>query len=211
MPEGGAPKRRADGSVDFDDVQFQAALKGAVAGDEDSFAELYRAFQPMLRRVLSGLVGPDDAADIGSTVWLEVLRNLAAFAGDTSGFRAWICTIARHRTIDLRRARDRHPETPAPVEDIDLLLPEVSDPADAAATASSTGDAIDLIRRLPADQAEVVLLRVVADLDVDTVARIVGKRPGHVRVLSHRGLRRLADLTEPATELQDDENEPTPA
>jgi RNA polymerase sigma-70 factor (ECF subfamily) len=47
---------------------------------------------------------------------------------------------------------------------------------------------------LPADQAEVVLLRVVGGFDVAEVAVLVGRRPGHVRVLQHRGLRRLAQL-----------------
>jgi RNA polymerase sigma-70 factor (ECF subfamily) len=36
---------------------------------------------------------------------------------------------------------------------------------------------------------------VVAGLDVAKVAQIVGKRPGTVRVLSHRGLRRLVELS----------------
>ena len=45
---------------------------------------------------------------------------------------------------------------------------------------------------LPADQAEAIVLRVVAGLDVQRVADIMGKRPGTVRVLTHRGLRRLA-------------------
>jgi RNA polymerase sigma-70 factor (ECF subfamily) len=36
-------------------------------------------------------------------------------------------------------------------------------------------------------------LRVIADLDVHETARVVGKKPGAVRVLAHRGLRRLAD------------------
>jgi RNA polymerase sigma-70 factor (ECF subfamily) len=45
---------------------------------------------------------------------------------------------------------------------------------------------------LPADQAEAIVLRVVAGLAVDRVAEIMGKRPGAVRVLTHRGLRRLA-------------------
>jgi RNA polymerase sigma-70 factor (ECF subfamily) len=35
-------------------------------------------------------------------------------------------------------------------------------------------------------------LRVVAGLDVDQVAEILGKRPGTVRVLQHKALRRLA-------------------
>jgi RNA polymerase sigma-70 factor (ECF subfamily) len=34
---------------------------------------------------------------------------------------------------------------------------------------------------------------VVAGLDVDRVAAIMDKRPGTVRVLTHRGLRRLAE------------------
>jgi RNA polymerase sigma-70 factor (ECF subfamily) len=37
------------------------------------------------------------------------------------------------------------------------------------------------------------VLRVVAGLEVQRVAEIMGKRPGTVRVLTHRGLRRLAE------------------
>ena len=39
-----------------------------------------------------------------------------------------------------------------------------------------------------------ILLRVVAGLDTDTVARLVGRSPGAVRVAAHRGLRRLAQI-----------------
>ena len=46
---------------------------------------------------------------------------------------------------------------------------------------------------LPADQAEAIVLRVVAGLEVQRVAELMGKRPGTVRVLTHRGLRRLAE------------------
>ena len=42
-------------------------------------------------------------------------------------------------------------------------------------------------------QAEVVFLRVLAGLDVDDVAAILGKTPGAVRVLQHRALQRLRE------------------
>jgi RNA polymerase sigma-70 factor (ECF subfamily) len=45
---------------------------------------------------------------------------------------------------------------------------------------------------LPAEQAEIVLLRIVGGFSVDEVARVVGRPPGTVRVLQHRALRRLA-------------------
>ena len=48
-----------------------------------------------------------------------------------------------------------------------------------------------MIGQLPPDQAEAVMLRIVAGLDVGSVAKIMRRSPGSVRVLSHRGLRRL--------------------
>ena len=53
---------------------------------------------------------------------------------------------------------------------------------------------MDLIKRLPKEYAEIILLRVVADLEVNEVAEIVGKRPGNVRVLTHRGLKQLSEM-----------------
>ena len=49
-----------------------------------------------------------------------------------------------------------------------------------------------MIATLPAGQAEAIVLRVVAGLEVKQVAEIMDKRPNTVRVLTHRGLRRLA-------------------
>ena len=55
-----------------------------------------------------------------------------------------------------------------------------------------------LIASLPRDQAEIIMLRVVAGLDARDVARIMGKSSGAVRVAAHRGLRRLAGQVERA-------------
>ena len=60
-----------------------------------------------------------------------------------------------------------------------------------------------MIATLPPAQGEVLLLRVVADLPVDEVARIVGKRPTAVRALQHRaivGLARRAAVDESVKE-----------
>jgi RNA polymerase sigma-70 factor (ECF subfamily) len=57
----------------------------------------------------------------------------------------------------------------------------------------STRAALGLVATLPRDQAEAITLRVVAWLDVSQVAELMGKRLGTVRVLTHRGLRRLAE------------------
>lgn len=177
--------------------EFQRLLTGAEAGDESSFATLWRAFNPGLVRFLGGLAGRDDAADVASTVWLEVVQGLGRFEGDETGFRAWMFTIARRRLIDLRRAESRRPHRSMDHDEADRRVGPAADPSSLSEAASATDDAVALIGSLPPDQAEVLLLRVVADLDVATVAKMIGKRPGTVRVLAHRGLRRLAEILEP--------------
>ena len=44
---------------------------------------------------------------------------------------------------------------------------------------------------LPTDQRSVVLLRIIGDLTIEEIARAVDKRPGAVKALQRRGLRRL--------------------
>jgi RNA polymerase sigma-70 factor, ECF subfamily len=171
---------------------LERAIEAAAGGDEQAFAAIWRALQPALLRYLR-VVASRQAEDLASETWLEVVRGLPSFKGDEAGFRSWVFTIARHRAIDWRRRQARRPVELVTPE----LLPELGapdDPAAAALEALSTEAALAMIGRLPTDQAEVVLLRAVAGLDVAQVAGVVGKRPGTVRVLAHRGLRRLATL-----------------
>jgi RNA polymerase sigma-70 factor (ECF subfamily) len=91
----------------------------------------------------------------------------------------------------MRRYHARRPVwLTADTEDLDR--PGADDTATAALDNLSTEAAVALIATLPRAQAEVIALRFIAGLDVGQVARIVGKRPGAVRVAAHRGLRALA-------------------
>ena len=184
------PPPDGDGTPD----PLDAALVAALAGDEDAFRVLYRGVQPGLVRYLRHLVGAD-ADDVASETWLQVCRDLPRFSGNLQGFRAWYAAIGRNRAIDHVRRRHRRPET---VQD-DGWLTDVPDPDDTAVLAfdaMATTEALALIAKLPHDQAEAVLLRVVAGLDAASAAKVLGKRPGAVRTAAHRGLRRLAEMME---------------
>jgi RNA polymerase sigma-70 factor (ECF subfamily) len=174
-----------------DTADLAAALPEAQHGDEDAFRVLYRSVQPALLRYLRVLVG-EDAEDVASEAWLQIARDLASFRGDVDGFRGWATTIARHRAMDHLRRQRRRPIVAGPVEDLaDRSGPEET--AESAVDAVATDAALALIGRLPRDQAEAVLLRVVVGLDVKAAARVLGKRPGAVRTAAYRGLRKLAE------------------
>jgi RNA polymerase sigma-70 factor, ECF subfamily len=173
---------------------FAAVLRAAQEGSEEAFSQLWRDANPALLRYLR-VVAPEYAEDVAAETWVHVVRGLARFRGDEPAWRAWLFTTARRRAIDDGRRRSRRPEAPLNLNDVPVaLFPSAVDTADVVLEHLSTQSALKLLAGLPRLQAEVILLRVVAGLDTDTVAKLVGRNPGAVRVAAHRGLRRLAQI-----------------
>ena len=152
---------------------------------------VWRALHPPLLRYLT-VRGDEAPEDIASETWMHVVRGLAGFTGDAAAFRAWLFTIARHRAIDQARARSRRPVV-AMGEPAALPARELEPSAEEQVVEKdATTRALELVATLPPAQAEMVMLRVVAGLDVVDVATLVDKRPGAVRVAVHRALQTLA-------------------
>lgn len=171
---------------------FAEILAAAQDGDDLKFAVLWRDANPALLRYLR-VLAPENAEDIAAETWVHVIRGLPRFVGDEAAWRAWLFTTARRRLIDLARQRKRHPAEP--LEDLSAAdMPRTPDAAQIALENIATESAIALLSQLPSQQADVILLRVVAGLDTEVVAEMLGKSPGNVRVMAHRGLRKLEDL-----------------
>ena len=171
---------------------FQTVLAAAQGGDERAFAALWQDANPALLRYLR-VVAPGAAEDVAADSWVQVVRGLAGFRGDESAWRAWLFTTARRRVIDDARYRARRPVSP--VAELPLAVTPLSpDTADVVLDRLATSAAVALVAELPRLQAEVILLRVLAGLDNEATAQLLGRSPGAVRVAAHRGLRRLAQL-----------------
>jgi RNA polymerase sigma-70 factor (ECF subfamily) len=170
------------------DDRYPGVLAGAAAGDEAAFSELYHDLHPPLLRYLRTLHW-ELAEDAASEAWIEVARGVAAFQGPEPALRSWVFAIARRKLIDRIRYEARRPS--ASWEDVEDDGPTERDIADAVTDGDQTLQAVALVRTLPPDQAEAVLLRVMVGMEHAEIAAVMGKTPGAVRVLVHRGLRRL--------------------
>ena len=179
------------------DGDFPEVLRLAACGDAAAFARLWRETHPPLLRYLWVSVG-DAAEDVAADVWLDVARRIRSFHGGEQEFRGWLFTMARRKMIDRHRYEARRPVSPT--ADGELLdRPAADDTVAAALEYISTETALALIATLPPDQAEIIVLRVVVGLDANSVAQVVGKSPGAVRVAAHRGLRTLRERLSDAT------------
>src|SRR3984893_3122333 len=171
---------------------FARVLADAQGGSEDQFAVLWRDTNPALLRYLR-VLAPENAEDIAAETWVNVIRGLPRFIGDEAAWRAWLFTTARRRLIDQARLPKRHPAEP--LDGVSAAeMPRTPDAAQIAMENLATESAIALLSQLPPPQAEVIMLRVVAGLDTDAVAELLGKTPGNIRVMAHRGLKKLEDL-----------------
>ena len=150
---------------------------------------LYRELQPALLRHLRGAHAAS-AEDIAGEVWTEVAAWFPRFVGGDDAFRAWVFTLARRRLIDTYRRAGRRPTERLIGDMCEVAADRPED--ETVARLSFEATIVRLRRLLPADQADVLLLRVVRGLTVQEVATLTAKTPVNVRVLQHRALHRLA-------------------
>jgi RNA polymerase sigma-70 factor (ECF subfamily) len=185
-PDGTAGPHGPDVTSDLD-----TALEAARRADPWAITCLFRAFQPQLLRYLR-YRAPEVADDLASETWLATAKSLVGFKGGPREFRAWLFAIARRRLIDHYRATGRRPS-------IESLEPDVhgdavADVAELVIDELGAEEALTvLLRGLPPEHAEVVVLRVVGGLSAEEVATVVGRSAGWVRTTQHRALRALEE------------------
>jgi RNA polymerase sigma factor (sigma-70 family) len=169
--------------------RFESVLPAARTGAEWAWAELYREHAPAVLGYLRARRVPDPE-DLLGEVFLQLARDLSGFEGDAGAFRAWVFTVAHHRLLDDIRKRRRRPQAEGG-HALDELDAGVGDAEDDALTLLREQQLARMIARLSPDQQSVLLLRVIADLTVEQVARAIGKRPGAVKALQRRALAAL--------------------
>jgi RNA polymerase sigma-70 factor (ECF subfamily) len=166
-------------------------------GDAEALGNVWRHFQPALLRYLRAkrVSDPDDVA---SQVWIDAAGSISGFNGDVGDLRRWLFTIAHRRSVDEVRRAVRRPETLDADAGVDATVPGAEE---VYVDTTSLDRAIRLVRQLPPDMAEAVMLRIVGEMPVADVAAVMSCSEGNVRVLVHRGLKRLSSalsVTDPS-------------
>jgi RNA polymerase sigma-70 factor (ECF subfamily) len=163
---------------------------GSLVGTSRDAGAVYRQLAPAVLGYLRAQ-GVPEAEDVLGEVFFQVARDLHRVRGDDVAARKWVFTVARHRILDDGRRRARQPKMDnGPVPDV--ALPAADEPPDPVL--------LGALASLTPEQREVVILRFVADLPLEAVARMTRRRVGAVKALQHRALAQLAEAVSPATE-----------
>jgi RNA polymerase sigma-70 factor (ECF subfamily) len=147
------------------------------------FTAAYREFSGAVCGYLRAR-GVDDPEAVTQDVYLAIYPRLGELHGGMAGIRTLLFTVAHARLVDHHRSRSRSPQHV-----------EYDPETDSRTSASAEQDALDggmgianVLRRLPDEYREVLALRIVADLSLETAAEIMDRSVGAVKQLQRRAL-----------------------
>ncbi|MBX5475395.1 MAG: sigma-70 family RNA polymerase sigma factor [Thermoleophilia bacterium] len=166
-------------------AQFPEILAAARTGAEWAWSRIYLDLAPLVLGYLRARRAREPE-DLTGEVFLQVVRDLPRFEGGEHDFRAWVFVIARNRLVDESRRHARRPVELAPEAPVDRRAPE--DVETQVLHEAATERVRRIIEQLAPDQRDVLLLRVLGELTVEEVARVIGRSPGAVKALQRRGL-----------------------
>lgn len=163
---------------------FAELLASAQQGEGWSFDELFRVWSGPV----SGFVrarGVGDVDGVVNDVFLRAFGAIGSFAGEEAAFRAWLFRIARNCVVDEYRKQARTPAT------TELMAADTIVGGDVVVDADrrfGTDRLVALLAMVTDEQREVLALRFVADLTIDQIADVTGRRRGAVKQLQRRGV-----------------------
>jgi RNA polymerase sigma factor (sigma-70 family) len=155
---------------DRSDEELMQAYAG---GDMTAFECLYARYRgPLYRYILRQVSDAAIANDLYQGSWEKIIRGRDHYTA-RAPFKAWMFRIAHNHVVDhFRRLR--------PVVDLpqtDGLPADGPGPERTLLREESTARLAAAMQNLPAEQREVVLLRLEGGFDLDTIARLTGVNP----------------------------------
>lgn len=166
-------------------TDFPVVLVAAQTGAAWAFRIIYDQLAPGVASYFRAR-GLRDVDDLTSEVFVSVFTGLGRFEGSEGDLRAWTFTIARRRVVDEIRRQSRTVRT-VPYDVAEDGRTQGSAEDEAVLRAGDSG-VLAMLATLPADQRDVLALRVVADLTLEQTAGLVGKSTGAVKQLQRRAL-----------------------
>ncbi len=165
---------------------FADAVAAAQHGSEWGWQRLLAEYGPPVQAYARSQ-GMADPEDLLGQVLEGLVKGIERFRGDEPAFRSWVFTIAHSRIVDERRKAGRRPQI------ADRDVPDIATDADAHDSSGvlARDAAMAMLDALPVKQRDVAALRYVAGLSIEQTARVLGRRPGAVRVAAHRALQTL--------------------
>jgi len=179
----------------------------AVPREGDWIREAFQKHQAALVSYVQHLLDDLDLArDVVQDAFLRLCREETDAPRDH--VRPWLFTVCRRRALDVLR-RQRRMQSLNETDTASWASREPS-PAALAESHEQAGRALRLLRRLPENQREVLVLKFQQALSYQEISRVTGLSVGNVGFLIHTALKTLRGWleVEPVPAMQPERRSP---
>ena len=157
----------------------------AVRGGEGSFEELVRRYQRPISAYVYRMVGNyESALDLTQEIFIKVYNSLDRYRAEFK-FSTWIYKIAHNAAVDhLRRTATREQSLVVGHEGDQFDLPIESSrlsPEQESEQRERRGEIETVVRALPANYRELIVLRHSQDLSYEEIVEVTGLPLGTVK------------------------------
>lgn len=160
--------------------------------DRDAFGALYERY---VRRIYAYIYyrtgNAFDAEDLTERVFMRALRHIARYSDRGLPFSAWLYRIAHNLVANWYRDNSRRKEI-----SLEENLPPTQSgehPERALVENEERERLLGMIRCLPQERQELLILKFVEDLSNAEIGMIMGRSEGAIKSLYHRTLLALRD------------------
>jgi RNA polymerase sigma-70 factor (ECF subfamily) len=162
------------------------------ASDSEAFGELYERHVRRIYNYIYYRTGNHhDAEDLTARVFQRALGHVADFEDKGVPFSAWLYRIAHNLVANWHRDESRRPTVPLD-ERAASGVPGEHPEAEALA-AEERSMLLDVVRHLPEDRQQLLILKFVERISNAEVGEIMGRTEGAIKSLYHRTLSSLRE------------------
>jgi RNA polymerase sigma-70 factor (ECF subfamily) len=167
-------------------------LARASQGDKDAFGELYEHYTERIFNYVYYRTGNvHDAEDLTARVFQRAMNHIRNYTDRGIPFSAWLYRIAHNLVANWHRDRSRKQEIP--LDDVPILPAKGDHPETALVRTEQQDALLRLIRRLPSERQNLLILKFVENMSNAEIGQIMGRSEGAVKSLYHRTLLFLRD------------------
>jgi RNA polymerase sigma-70 factor (ECF subfamily) len=162
----------------------------AQAGKQEALAEIYESyFLRVYRFVYYRVSHRETAEDLTEDTFIKAfagIKNLQSSAA----FEGWLFQIARNLVIDYYRKKKQL----VPLDAVENTLEYDTNVVEIINLQIEQSILIKLLKELNDEQQSVIKMKFLEELDNSTIAKILNKTEGAIRVIQHRAIGKLKEL-----------------
>ncbi len=174
------------------DRSDQELLVQATLGKQDAFGALYERYVHRIYNYIYYRTGNQhDAEDLTARVFIRAMRHIRTYVDKGVPFSAWLYRIAHNLVANWHRDNSRRQEIP--LDDGYTQPGEKQHPEVVLLDSEAQDTLLAMIRKLPMDRQQLLILKYVDRLSNAEIGQIMGRTEGAIKSLYHRTLLTLRD------------------